>query len=171
MKFQLFTRKVHYWLSVFVAAPSALIFLTGLLLQIKKSVSWIQPAERRGSGKTPSVAFADVFDRARSIPELAVNDWSDIDRVDVRPGRGMLKVLANNRWEAQIDAATGDILQVAYRRSDVIEQIHDGSWFSAWIKSGLFTPTAAVLLIMWVSGVYLFVLPFWRRRRRAPGGG
>ena len=40
----------------------------------------------------------------------------DIDRLDVRPGKGMLKVRCKNSWEVQIDANSGKVLQVAYRR-------------------------------------------------------
>ena len=71
-----------------------------------------------------------------------------------------------NRWEIQIDAATAEILQVAYRRSDLIETIHDGSFFHDNIKLWVFFPTAIILFAMWLTGSYLFVLPVLSRRRK-----
>jgi hypothetical protein len=64
-------------------------------------------------------------------------------------------VQANNHWEIQIDSVSGKILQTAYRRSDIIESIHDGSWFFNGAKLGLFLPSAIVLFLIWLSGVVL----------------
>ena len=51
----------------------------------------------------------------------------------------MVKVWLNNGWEIQVDLNNGTILQTAYRRSDLIESIHDGSFFGGdWTKLGLF---------------------------------
>ncbi len=70
--------------------------------------------------------------------------------------------------DTELDAKTGDVLQVAYRRSDLIESIHDGSFFHDRAKLWAFLPTALILGLLWGSGIYLFVLPHhakWKRRR------
>jgi hypothetical protein len=36
-----------------------------------------------------------------------IETWSDVDRLDVRPGKGMLKVRAKNRWEIPGSVAPG----------------------------------------------------------------
>src|SRR5688572_3510138 len=129
MKYQVFNRKFHYWAAIAVAVPSFIIISTGLLLQLKKDSSWVQPPERKGTGKEPAITFDQVLEICRNVPEAQVRQWDDINRIDVRPSRGMLKVWARNNWEIQIDTKTAEVLQVAYRRSDMIEAIHDGSWF------------------------------------------
>ena len=98
--------------------------------------------------------------------EQAKQFWEDIDRLDVRPEKGMLKVRSKNRWEIQLDTATGQILQVALRRSDLIESLHDGSFFSNRIKMIVFLPTALVLVVLWGTGVYLFFLPQLAKRKK-----
>src|SRR5688572_30839540 len=163
MKFHLLNRKVHYWASVVVALPLLVVICSGLLLQLKKQVPWVQPPELRGSGKEPAVSFAQVLEICRGVPEAGVKSWADISRVDVRPSRGMLKVWAASNWEIQIDAASGKVLQTAYRRSDLIESIHDGSWFGDKVKYWVFLPGGAILLLLWLTGMYLFVLPYLRR--------
>lgn len=164
MKFHLLNRKVHYWLSLAIALPAAVIFATGLLLQVKKQVAWVQPAEQRGSAAAPAISLPQMLESARAIPELRVREWADVARVEARPARGIVKVVSRNGWEAQLDASDGRVLQVARRRSDLIESLHDGSWFSGWVKNFVFLPTGIVLVVMWATGVYLFVLPYLRRR-------
>jgi len=80
--------------------------------------------------------------------------------------KGLVKVKAKNHWEVQIDTYTGDIIQVAYRRSDIIEDIHDGSWFHKNIKYWLFFPSGISLLVLWVTGFYMIVLPFAIKMRK-----
>jgi uncharacterized iron-regulated membrane protein len=171
MKLQVLGRRVHYWLAIAVAIPALVIFSTGVLLQVKKQVPWVQPTELRGTGTVPTIALDRVLAVARSVPEARVASWDDIDRVDIRPSRGMLKVTTKTRWELQIDTASGELLQSAYRRSDLIESIHDGSFFHPSLKLWLFLPAGIVLFVMLVTGTYLFWLPIWvkTRRRRMPG--
>ena len=165
MRFHYFTRKSHYWLAAGVALPIVVIAGSGLLLQWKKQLAWVQPAEQRGTGREPSLSFERMLEICRGIPEAGIRSWEDVNRIDVRPDRGMLKIWARNNWEVQLDSDTGEVLQVAYRRSDTIEAIHDGSWFHPWLKLGLFFPAGVVLLLLWLSGLYLFWLPFGRRRK------
>ncbi len=166
MKLQVLGRRLHYWLAIGVALPALAIFSTGILLQLKKQVAWVQPPEQRGTGTAPALTMDQVLAACRGVPEAGVRDWNDIQRVDVRPGRGLIKVWARNSWEVQLDAQTGAVLQAAYRRSDLIESIHDGSWFHPVAKLWLFLPAGVVLLLMWASGLYLFWLPIWVKRRR-----
>ena len=167
MNLRVVNRKIHYWISIALAIPILIVVCTGLLLQVKKQVAWIQPPEHRGSGNQPEVTFARILEVSRGVREASIKGWSDISTIDIRPGRGMMKVKAKNGWEIQIDSASGSVLQVAYRRSDVIESLHDGSWFPAGVKMGVFLPAGVLLLVSWVTGLYLFFLPFAARRRRA----
>jgi len=168
MTFNLFARKLHYWTSITIALPVLVILSTGVLLQLKKQWSWVQPPERRGTGTVPVVDFDRILASIRSAPELGVSGWQDIRRLDVRPGRGMVKAWLENGWEVQIDLGTGRVLQTAYRRSDLIESIHDGSFFVGdWSKLGLFLPSGLALLVLWCTGLWMFWLPISVRRRRA----
>lgn len=170
MKFHILNRKIHYWASLIVALPLVVIIATGMLLQFKKQIPWVQPAERRGSGTEPTLTMAQILEICRGIPEVEVRGWDDIHRIDVRPSKGMLKVSTKNSWEVQLESQTGVVLQVAFRRSDVIEALHDGSWFHDGVKYWVFVPAAFILLLLWLTGLYLFLLPFLGRgkRQRSP---
>ena len=166
MKLNFYNRKVHYWASIVVALPILIVIVSGLLLQTKKYVAWIQPIERSGAGVNPAISLPQILEICRTVPEAEIKNWSDINRLDVRPSRGMLKVRANNNWEIQIDTETSAVLQTAFRRSDIIESIHDGSFFHDSVKTWVFTTAGVVLLLLWLTGIYLFILPIWVRRRK-----
>ena len=55
MHFNPLNRKVHYWASAIVALPLLFVIATGLLLQLKKHWTWVQPPETRGSVKAPKI--------------------------------------------------------------------------------------------------------------------
>jgi uncharacterized iron-regulated membrane protein len=158
------TRKLHRWGAILIALPVGVIVVTGLLLQVKKHSRWVQPPELHGSGGPPQISFAQILEIVRGVPEAGIDEWADVDRIDVRPGRGMLKVRNKDFWEVQIDTSTGAVLQSAFRRSDLIETIHDGSWFHDSAKLWVFLPTGAVLLGLWMSGLYLWALPIVKKR-------
>ena len=166
MKASRLNRLVHRWGSILIAVPALCVLLTGVVLQLKKQSAWIQPSTQNGAQREPKLSFEEVLDIVKTVPEAEIQSWDDIDRLDVRPSKGMLKVRAKNRWEVQVDTATGDVLQVAFRRSDLIESLHDGSFFSDWVKLGIFLPTALVLVVLWGTGVYLFFLPQLAKRKK-----
>jgi uncharacterized iron-regulated membrane protein len=167
--FRVWNRRLHRWGAAAVALPFLVIAATGVLLQLKKQLAWVQPPERRGSDPAAGVTigFDRILAAAARAPAAGIRSWKDVDRLDVRPDRGLIKVQGKSRWEVQIDAATAEILQVAYRRSDLLESLHDGSFFHPVVKLGIFLPAAIVILALWGTGVYLFLLPFRVRRARA----
>ena len=128
----------------------------------------IQPSTATGSveGQVPSATFDQMLEAARQHPEAGIENWSDIDRIDLRVDRGIAKLRANSGWEVQVDTATAQVLEVAYRRSDVIETLHDGSFFADWVKLYIFLPTGILLIIMWGTGGYLFLLPRIAKARK-----
>jgi uncharacterized iron-regulated membrane protein len=172
LRLPVLNRRIHYWVAAASALPVLVILASGILLHFKKQAAWIQPPERRGEGTAPAIAMDRILEASRGVPEAGVRDWSDILRVDLRPSKGMLKVTARSNWEIQIDAATGGVLQSAYRRSDLIEGLHNGSWFHDAVKTWIFLPSGIALLLLWVTGLWLFLRPYLARsaRSRPPSG-
>lgn len=166
MSLNRWTRKLHRWGAIITLVPLGLVIATGLLLQLKKQLTWVQPATVRGSETSPSVPWSQLLAVAKSAPEADIQSWDDIDRIDVRPSKGVAKVRSKNRWELQVDIASGEILACKYRRSDLIESLHDGSFFADWAKIWVFLPNGLVLLGLWVSGFYLWLLPFNAKRKK-----
>jgi uncharacterized iron-regulated membrane protein len=164
---RIWNRKLHRWGALAVALPFLIVISSGLLLQLKKQVPWIQPKEHKGSSPESQLTLPQILQIAGTVPHAGISEWSHIDRIDVRPSKGILKVIGNNRWELQIELATGTVLQTAYRRSDLIEQLHDGSFFHDNVKLFIFLPAAVVVLGLWITGIYLWLLPYMARRENA----
>ncbi len=160
------SRKLHRWGALLICAPLLLVILSGVLLQVKKQSTWIQPKTVKGVGDNPEINWQQILDATASVAVAEVAAWSDVDRIDVRPGKGMAKVQCKNRWEVQVDLSTGDVLAFNYRRSDFIESLHDGSVFSDGAKLWLFLPNGLVLLGLWFTGMYLWWLPIGVRRKK-----
>jgi len=168
VSFNVLNRRVHYWASFIISIPLLIMILTGVLLQVKKQWTWVQPPELRGTGTAPAIGLAEILTSVKQVPGMHVSSWDDVNRIDVRPDRGLAKVWLQNGYEVQVDLGTGAVLQVAYRRSDLIESIHDGSYFGGdWTKLGLFLPAGATLLLLWCGGVWMFWVPFRARRKHA----
>jgi uncharacterized iron-regulated membrane protein len=161
------SRYFHLWLSLAIFIPVVVVIGSGLLLQVKKEFDWLQPPTQKAAGNAPSISFDSIIEAIQLVPEAELNSWSDIDRLDVRPDKGIIKVRGKNQWEVQLNATNGEVLQVAYRRTDTIEAIHDGSWFFEGAKLWLFLPAAILLFILWLTGlVMLFTTLKSKYRKR-----
>ena len=167
MSFNVLNRKIHYWIAFGAALPMLVMILSGLLLQAKKQSTWVQPAEIRGTGTSPVIGLDAVLEAVKTVPGMNVQSWDDVNRLDVRIGKGVVKVWLMNGYEVQVDMGTGTVLQTAYRRSDIIESIHDGSFFAGdWTKLGLFLPSGIVVLLLWLSGMWMWWVPFAAKRAK-----
>ncbi len=170
---QRLVRVAHRWVSLAVAPVLLIMIGAGVLLMLKKDIAWIQPPTQRGAvlATAPDTTLSALFEAARAVPAAGLDRWSDVARFDVKPDKGVVKIVSTSAWEVQIDIATAEVLAVAYRRSDLIEAIHDGSFFAGWAKLYVFLPAGVGLFLLWLSGLYLFALPHVKkaltRRRRA----
>jgi len=161
------TRKLHRWGALLIFIPTFVVVVSGLLLQVKKQVPWVQPPTQKGLPGDPAINFEKILSAAMAIADSGVSGWSDIERLDVQPGKGIVKVQCKNRWELQLDLQTGNVLSSTFRRSDLIESLHDGTFFSDPVKLLVFLPNGLVLLGLWATGIWLWWLPIRSRLRKA----
>lgn len=167
MKFTILNRKIHYWGSIIITIPLLIVIASGILLLLKKDSAWIQPPTAKGiTDAIPQISFQQLVNSAGSIKEAQISSWEDIKRIDIQPGKGMAKVVSANNYEVQVDTKTGKVLQVAYRRSDVIESLHDGTYFHDSVKYLVSLPTGIILFVLLISGVVLFLQPYWVKAKR-----
>ncbi len=157
------SRKSHRWGAILILLPAGIVIASGIVLQLKKDVAWVQPPTQNGAQPNLTISFDDVMNSARAAG-VGIDTWDDVDRLDVRPDKGVVKVRGKNRWEVQVDASNGKILQTAYRRSDLFEQIHDGTFFSDTAKLWIFLPSGCILFVLWLTGIYLWWLPISAKR-------
>lgn len=160
-------RKIHYWGSIIITIPFIIVLISGILLLLKKDILWIQPATQESKAKGPYITLDEMLHHVKGHTQLSVSSWNDISRIDIQPDKGIAKISTNNNYEIQLALTTGQTLQVAYRRSDLIEAIHDGSFFHKNAKYFYSLPMALGLLLSLVTGIILFFQPIFVKKRRA----
>jgi uncharacterized iron-regulated membrane protein len=160
-------RKIHYWLTAFTLATVGVVAVTGMLLSLKKDVASLQPPVAAAAAPgLPAVPLDRLLVAVARVPGRSDVGWRDVDRIDVRPGDGLAKVILNDRTEYQVDLHTAQLLQTGYRTSDLLETIHDFSFLGDWAKYLLSLPTGLALLVLWGTGAYMFIQPMLVRRRK-----
>jgi uncharacterized iron-regulated membrane protein len=170
-------RKVHRTTGALLFIFFFFISVTGLILGWKKnSNGYILPKTQLGT--TADLQKWLPVDSLHTIacitlhnevsPELSL----EIDRIDMRKEKGSVKfVFVDSFYEVQLDGATGDVLSIGQRRSDLFENIHDGSILDdymgtdGYVKLVYSTVMGVSLLIFTITGFWLWYGP--KRMRKA----
>jgi hypothetical protein len=170
-------RTVHRTTGALLFVFFTVVACTGLLLGWKKhSAGVILPKSHQGSSLNQQdwlpihVLHENAIRIARSkiSPDLSL----ELERIDIRPDKGMVKfVFVEGYWGVQLDCTTGDLLHIERRRSDLIENIHDGSFLDylfetdhEQVKLGYTSVMGLALLTFTTTGFWLWYGP---RRIRA----
>lgn len=158
-------RKFRIWHRFFGTALSLFILITaitGIALGWKKDVDILQPPEQKGSHSnlTEWVSIETIVKSASHAIDSVVGRPIEVDKLDVRPNKGIIKVLfKEGYWEVQVDGATGKSLSVLQRHSDWIEHIHDGSIIGDNFKLVYTNAIGWGLLTLAISGFWLWYGP------------
>lgn len=126
-------RKIHRTLGISLFILFLVVSLSGLLLGWKKnSGGYILPKSHRGT--TTDLTQWLPIDSLQIIAHKTLLDSvssrlsTKLSRIDARPDKGMVKfIFEDHFWSIQLDGATGEVLHIGKRRSDWIENVHDGS--------------------------------------------
>jgi uncharacterized iron-regulated membrane protein len=160
--------ELHKWIGIVLSLVFINVSVTGLLLLEKKHYDWIQPPTQRGQEGKPA-DFVTIQAALDSVLDSNHPDFANldaIDRIDVRPGKRVYKVLAKtNHAEIQIDAMTGKVLSVSERKSDMLEQLHDGSFFGDWMHGKIMPVVAIANIFLTLTGLYLWLGPKFRKKK------
>ena len=169
-------RKIHRITASFLSVALLIVAVSGILLGWKKnSNGYLHPVSQTGTTTDLSQWLPlDSLNAIaiRTLHETGRNGLSEeLDRIDIRPDKGMVKfVFAHHYHGIQIDGATGRVLSIENRSSDLVEDIHDMSFIDhiLGIDGGVFKliytlVTGFSLLVFAVTGIWL------RYRPRAGG--
>jgi uncharacterized iron-regulated membrane protein len=149
-------RKYHRIISIMVALPFFIVLISGLLLQVRQQVEFIQPKALSAS-KIEGKSLLTVSE----IIQFAGVRAEEIDQIIFKPGKFQLSLRLKSNEEIQLHPQTGDILKRAPRLTNFLIEIHQGSYFTEWGQYLVFLPSALGLLFLLISGLVLY-----QRRKR-----
>ena len=168
MKLYRFFWNTHRWTGIILALVFLNLAGTGFLLLKKKDYAWVQPPVQKGAsgGVADFITLQELFQIVFNQGHPDFRSLEDIDRVDFRPEHRVHKVRSRHHHsEIQVDAVTGGVLSVDWRPSDLLESLHDGSFFAGWVHEWFMPVVPFGLLFLSGSGLYLWLAPKIRRRR------
>ena len=164
-------RKVHRTTGAMLFVLFFLLACTGLLLGWKKhSGGVILPKSYQGisTNKEDWLPIHTLHTKAIQVmTEHAPGVSHELDRIDIRPDKGMVKfVFVEGYLGVQLDCTTGELLHLEIRRADFIENLHDGSYFDyvlgtdyGQIKLVYTSIMGTELLIFTITGFWLWYGP------------
>lgn len=167
------SRKWHKTLGLISLVFIVLFSTTGLLLAWKKnSGGKLQAPTQKGISTLPEdwKSLAELQEKAQQAlqEKYGATYPTAIDRIDVRPEKGMAKFIFKDHYQAvQLDLTTGKVLLHETRTSDWIEKLHDGSLVDEWLNS----KELVKLLYSTLGGLLLLALGLtgfrlWQRPRK-----
>jgi len=127
-------RKMHRKTGALLFILFFIISITGLLLGWKKNSNGVI-LPKSEIGVSTNLKQWLPLDTIQLIAFKALQDSIDknidleLHRIDARPDKGMVKfVFDNHYWGGvQLDGTSGKVLAITRRRSDLLEDIHDGA--------------------------------------------
>lgn len=172
-------RKIHRALGILLFALFLIIAITGVLLGWKKnSGGYLLPATKEGTTSDlkrwlPLDSLHRVADQVMMENQGPQADLS-LHRIDIRKNKGSLKFLyKKDYWEVQLDGQSGAVLGLYCRRSDWLEQVHDGSILDQYfhLEKGyiklIYTSLMGLSLLTFsLTGFWLWFGPKWMRKMR-----
>lgn len=170
-------RAVHRVVGLVGSICMLTLSVTGFFLALKGELPGVRPPTRKFEGAKnlaamlhPSVAFQ----AATSLGLEGLAGVDDVDRFEYHAKGHVYKVLSKENYhEVQVDAATGEVLQVARRNDQMIEDIHDLSFLHPSLRTYLLPLVAVALFTLGSTGIVMFFTPVvrrWRFRRSGRPG-
>ncbi len=157
---------IHLWIGVLFTFTLIAISITGILLNHKRGLGLMpviehQPSRPLGAALSLSRLAEIGLSAVPNHEDIsATRDMSRIDRMDVRPRNGYVKVRLRDSasTEVTVDLSDGRVLHVGPRGDVFLERLHSGELFGGrWV---LLSDAAAVaLVITLITGYWLWLAP------------
>lgn len=173
-------RKVHRTTGAVLFVFFFFISISGLLLGWKKHSGGIIMSKSY-NGTSADLKHWLPLDRLNTMANAYLLDSvsselsTAIDRIDIYKDKGMVKfIYTDHLWGLQLDGATGKLLHIERRYSDLIENIHDGSIMDNYLGTSnkqikvFYTSVMGIaLLVFTITGFWLWYGPKRMRRTKA----
>jgi hypothetical protein len=155
----------HLWLGVVFTVALLSISITGILLNHKRGLGLMPEVSNTPTALfTNAMPLAELALKARAAGGTVIGN-TEVDRMDVRPGDGLVKVRFSDpaSTEVTLDIYSGRTLHIGRRGDVFLERLHSGETFGKrWV---LLSDAAAIaLVLLLITGYWLWLVPRWKNR-------
>lgn len=149
----------HLWLGIITTGIVLILSISGILLNHKRPLGLMPDVDHIPTGEFDrALPMHELVRRADlAAPEAA---GSGVDRLDVRPRSGIIKVRYRDDvvTEVTLDINDGRVLHVGLRNDVFLEKLHSGEIFGAgWVLLSDFGAVGLIILIG--TGYWLWLFP------------
>lgn len=174
-------RKIHRITGLTLLVFILIISITGMLLGWKKHTSGVLLAVSHAGTSTDLKKWLPLdslhTNACRILHDSVSSELSaELERIDIRKESGMAKFVFKHHFTGiQLDGATGELLYIEVRRSDFIEEVHDGSILDRYLKTGNQQIKLFYTSMMGLALLLFALTGFWlwygtkRMRKYSPG--
>jgi uncharacterized iron-regulated membrane protein len=160
-------RKIHRITGAFLFLFFFIVAITGLLLGWKKNSGGLLLAETK-KGTSSELKNWQSLDSLHKVACQVLKDSVsktlsvELERIDIRKDKGVAKFVFSEHYTGiQLDGQTAKLLSIEQRRSDFIEQIHDGSFVDRYLGIKGFYFKLLYTSIMGLALITFTVTGFW----------
>ncbi len=152
--------QIHLWTGVTATVLVVVIAITGVMLNHKQLFGFQpDPPDAARTGLSGAMSMLELVSAAEAVAgdQAAA---SGIDRLDVRPDKGLMKVRFDDRAATEVTVAihTGEVLSIGTRDDVFLEKLHSGEIFGDnWIL--LSDAMGIALLILLLTGAWIWLYP------------
>lgn len=162
---------MHLWLGVLVTIALVAIAVTGILLNHKRGLGLMPEVVHEATGPFASAVSLEQLALAalEAAPAEARGMWQSgdpvdvalIDRMDVRPRDGLVKVRLRDKasTEMTVDLASGRVIHTGRRGDVFLEKLHSGEIFGGQPFVILSDIAAVALVLTLITGYWLWLAP------------
>ncbi|HEX6944336.1 MAG TPA: PepSY-associated TM helix domain-containing protein [Gemmatimonadaceae bacterium] len=169
---------IHLWLGVLSTIALIAISITGIVLNHKRGLGLMPDVPHEASGAFTAAIPLERMAYAALVaaPQAAKGDWKEgdpvdiglIDRMDVRPRNGFVKVRLRDKasMEMTVDINSGQVIHTGRRGDVFLEKLHSGEIFGGLPFVILSDIAAIALVLTLLTGYWLWLVPKLSRGTR-----
>ncbi len=164
-------RLVHRKIASILFIFFFIIAITGLLLGMK-SIFTTTIFENKETFSAIKLLEALPLDSLEKIATVFINDhtknnFANVDRIEVRPSKGIAVAYYKKNYSVQLNAKNGKPILIEQKNGGIIQDIHDGAVLgnlfsnkAGGVAKTIYTLIIGIsLLLMTITGIYLYYKP------------
>lgn len=155
-------RKWHRVIGLIISMPMLLTCITGTFLIMRSHLSFIQPSKTNKQ----SISLFSIAPVSEVLRVAEKKQKGKITSIIFYPKKGYFSVRTDSDYEMRLHGESLKILTEGPKLTGWLIKLHEGSFFSEIVRDYIFLPSAFGLLILIVSGIYIYIEPKYKKYKR-----